>query len=391
MNKIVYSVVVTLLVVILGGCTLEVQNAIVEPEPQQIHLSATLSAPNQNGTNPDFVTDEFGVVPSESSGEFSAILDLESNQLLDISLNVFGISIAELRNFGPNATPFHIHLPNSGNQGDFGFNVIDLLFDAEEGSLVDTENGFSFTRASHSILAGAQGKYEGAGVYPGDDVIAELLQNGFPFILVHSSKDIFTNTNGKFPNGDPVPVGFPFGELRGEISVDGAAGTDKIEESEVQQIQGESGEEDVQLVTATATAEIVQDGRVLMHARNNRWIFDSVPPLGGPNEEVNPLDGILTALISCGMFIYEAVGIEEGIEINNLSATVQGELDGRGVTGAPVNPRIRTFHITMNADGPTPDEAMMMAEAFSTRCPIYTTLARSADINVINVFARGRT
>ena len=56
----------------------------------------------------------------------------------------------------------------------------------------------------------------------------------------------------------------------------------------------------------------------------------SVPPIGGPNEEVNPLDGMLAALIACSMYIYEAVGIEQDIAIGSLSATVQGEINGRG-------------------------------------------------------------
>ena len=144
-------------------------------------------------------------------------------------------------------------------------------------------------------------------------------------------------------------------------------------------------DEDLKLATARVTADLVRPGRVLMSARGNHWVYDSVPPINGPNEEVNPLDGMLAALISCGMYIYEAVGIEEGIETNNLSATVTGEIDGRGVAGFDVNPRVRAFHVVMNVDGPTAKEAAMMAEAFSTRCPIYTTLALSADIDIVNV------
>ncbi len=143
-------------------------------------------------------------------------------------------------------------------------------------------------------------------------------------------------------------------------------------------------EEDLQLVTATVKADLVRPGRVLMSARGNHWVYDSVPPLNGPNEEVNPLDGMLAAVIACGMYIYEAVGIEEGITTDNLSATAQGQLDGRGVAGANVNPRLRAFDITINVDGPTAEEAAMMAAAFSERCPIYTTLALSAPITVTN-------
>ncbi len=157
-----------------------------------------------------------------------------------------------------------------------------------------------------------------------------------------------------------------------------------MEESEAEEAKPEA-EEELQLATAKVAVDLVQPGRVLMSARGNHWIYDSVPPINGPNEEVNPLDGMLTALIACGMYIYEAVGIEEGITTDNLSATVQGQLDARGVAGANVNPRVRAFDVTMNVDGPTPDEAVMMAEAFSQRCPIYTTLALSAPISITNV------
>ncbi|MCB0144343.1 MAG: OsmC family protein, partial [Caldilineaceae bacterium] len=143
-----------------------------------------------------------------------------------------------------------------------------------------------------------------------------------------------------------------------------------VASGEAASARGQEDDEEVQLVTARATADLVRPGRVLISARGNHYIYDSVPPINGPNEEVNPLDGMLSALIACGMYIYEAVGIEQEIETSNLSATVQGEIDPRGVAGAPVNPRVRAFHVTMNVDGPTPEEAAMMAAAFSQRCPI---------------------
>ena len=152
-------------------------------------------------------------------------------------------------------------------------------------------------------------------------------------------------------------------------------------------VPNQESDEDLQLITAVATVDLVRPGRVLVSARGNHFIYDSVPPINGPNEEVNPLDGMLTALIACGMYIYEAVGIEQEIVVARLSASVEGELDGRGVAGAAVNPRVRAFNITMNVDGPTPEEALAMAEAFSQRCPIYTTLALSAPITIVNVVA----
>lgn len=158
------------------------------------------------------------------------------------------------------------------------------------------------------------------------------------------------------------------------------------DEAETTEAEAEAAEElEPVLVTATVKADLVRPGRVLMSARGNHWIYDSVPPINGPNEAVNPLDGLLGALISCGMYIYEAVAAENLIALDHISARATGELDPRGVAGAAVNPRIRAFHVTMIVEGPTADEALMMAEAFSRRCPIYTTLARSAPISVTNV------
>jgi len=159
------------------------------------------------------------------------------------------------------------------------------------------------------------------------------------------------------------------------------------EEQGMNEVEMETETElETELVTARAYADLVRPGRVLMSARGNHWIYDSPASIGGPNEAVNPIDGILGGLISCGMYIYEAVAIEQRIPLNHLSATASAELDPRGLAGtANVNPRLRAFHVTVNVEGPNVEQAAMMAEAFSKRCPIHTTLARSAPITVTNV------
>ncbi|MFZ1752439.1 MAG: hypothetical protein WAU10_01800, partial [Caldilineaceae bacterium] len=65
----------------------------------------------------------------------------------------------------------------------------------------------------------------------------------------------------------------------------------------------QADEEDVTLATAKASVEMVQDGRAIVLARGNRILVDSVPPLGGPNEEMNPFDLLLGALGTCGAFV----------------------------------------------------------------------------------------
>lgn len=140
------------------------------------------------------------------------------------------------------------------------------------------------------------------------------------------------------------------------------------------------------LSTASATARISnQPGRAIVSARGNHFVVDSVPPLGGPNEERNPLDLALGALATCGTFIYETAAQEMGIELTDIAATVEGEFDARGVKDGSVNPRIQAFRVKMELSGATAEEAEKLSEEFQARCPIYTTLSRSAPIEIQNV------
>ena len=187
-----------MLVFLLGTFFMSVSQAAL------YQLSADLRPPNQNGTDPDRITDPQGIVPSSASGAFSAILDTEALTLTDIVLSVEGMTKADLLNFGPNATPFHLHIPNSG-PGSFGFNVVDLSFGPDAGHFITSATGFTYVRGYHSIKGDAQGQFVAAGIFPGDDVIADLLIDE-SFILVHSNKELFTNTvhPPQFPDGFPV-------------------------------------------------------------------------------------------------------------------------------------------------------------------------------------------
>lgn len=44
-------------------------------------------------------------------------------------------------------------------------------------------------------------------------------------------------------------------------------------------------------------------GRSVATSRNHHFIVDSPPPLDGPNEEINPLEVLLSALATCAVFV----------------------------------------------------------------------------------------
>ena len=90
-----------------------------------------------------------------------------------------------------------------------------------------------------------------------------------------------------------------------------------------------------------ATAKVVstlsnQPGRAFVAARGNHFVIDSVPPLEGPNEEVNPFDILLGALGTCGVFIYESAAQELNIPLNSIKATVEGDFMPAGVKDGSV-------------------------------------------------------
>ncbi len=174
-----------------------------------IELRGDLTPANQNGSDPGLVTDPNGIVPTTASGSIEILLDTDTNSL-DFSLNVDGILQSELRSFGPNATPIHLHLAGGGNPGNFGPISVDLSLGADSSNFTDTTTGFEFSRSGVSILLEDQGNVA-LGMHPGNDFIVDALQSGNTFVLVHTTKDIFTNTSG------PAP-GFPFGEIRGNIN-----------------------------------------------------------------------------------------------------------------------------------------------------------------------------
>ena len=120
-------------------------------------------------------------------------------------------------------------------------------------------------------------------------------------------------------------------------------------------------------VTSSLSNEL---GRAIVETRQHHFIIDSPPPLGGPNEELNPLDILLAALATCGTFVIETAAREMKIPIKSVHVDAEGDFD----------PRITEFRIKVNLDGTNPDQTNSLIEQFKARCPVYTTLSRAAPV-----------
>jgi len=122
-------------------------------------------------------------------------------------------------------------------------------------------------------------------------------------------------------------------------------------------------------------------GRAIVETRQHHFIIDSPPPLGGPNEELNPIDILLAALATCGTFVIETAAREMEIPLQSVHVDAEGDFDPRGVKGEPgVDPRVTEFRVKVNLEGTTSEQTNSLIEQFQKRCPVYTTLSRAAPV-----------
>ena len=136
------------------------------------------------------------------------------------------------------------------------------------------------------------------------------------------------------------------------------------------------------MATLSVTSSLSnQMGRAIVETRQHHFIIDSPPPLGGPNEELNPIDILLAALATCGTFVIETAAKEMKIPLESVHVDAEGDFDPRGVKGEPgVDPRITEFRVRVNLEGTTSEQTSSLIEQFKKRCPVYTTLSRAAPV-----------
>lgn len=120
-----------------------------------------------------------------------------------------------------------------------------------------------------------------------------------------------------------------------------------------------------------------------MTARGLHTVVDSPPPLGGPNEAVNPVDLLLGALATCGTFVCETAARERSLDLVDAVVEVEADFDPRGVQGVEgVSPAMQAFRVTLRLTGVSEEDGSVLADAFRQRCPVFTTLEKAAPIEL---------
>ena len=137
------------------------------------------------------------------------------------------------------------------------------------------------------------------------------------------------------------------------------------------------------LATGVVTATLTNvPGRAIVGVRNNNFVVDSPGALGGPNQEINPLDLLLAAQGTCGVFLFEKVALDGGIPLTAASAAIEADFNPQGLRDGSASPHIQVMRVHFEMTGPDSAQAQALVDAWVKRCPIYNTLIRATEIEV---------
>jgi uncharacterized OsmC-like protein len=130
--------------------------------------------------------------------------------------------------------------------------------------------------------------------------------------------------------------------------------------------------------TASVTAELFRFGSANVTVNDRTFVMDSVPPLDGPNEELNPLDMLLGGLASCSTFIYE-----DEAPSANASVSVEADFDPTGVRDLEgPNPRIQNIRVIMQVDEYNEDQAGRVETSIKEQCYLPKILEGTVNFDV---------
>lgn len=125
-------------------------------------------------------------------------------------------------------------------------------------------------------------------------------------------------------------------------------------------------------------------------SRGFTQVIDEPEALGGTNKGPNPVEVLLGALGTCQEIVIVAYAAALGIELDEVSIDVRGEIDLRGlfsVADVPSGFSGITFDANIQARNATPEQLEQLKTLALAHCPVLDTLQRA--IPVRNTYKLG--
>jgi uncharacterized OsmC-like protein len=111
-------------------------------------------------------------------------------------------------------------------------------------------------------------------------------------------------------------------------------------------------------------------------ARKFRVAMDEPESLGGTDRAMNPVELLLSSLGGCIAILVPAFAAEEGLQIDDVSVDMEGDLDPDGFLGkADVRPGFGEIRVQVTVVSPEPEHRVnALIERALERCPVKDTL-----------------
>ncbi|MFO7818807.1 MAG: OsmC family protein [Halanaerobacter sp.] len=128
----------------------------------------------------------------------------------------------------------------------------------------------------------------------------------------------------------------------------------------------------------------LKDGlTVEAESRGHKVLIDEPKELGGTDEGMNPLEMVLSSFGGCLSICASMFAKDCGVELNDFSVDLEGDLDLRGFKGADdVDAGFQDVRFTINIDSDSPQENIEeLVEMIEARCPVSDSLKRNITVN----------
>ena len=140
---------------------------------------------------------------------------------------------------------------------------------------------------------------------------------------------------------------------------------------------------DAPKATAKAASVLAGPGRAICEVRGHRYPLDAPPLIGGPNEEVNPVEAMVAALAACGALFLQHLSQAMGVPLGSVRTEAEGDFDPRGVKGEgpdPILSAVRLRYLVTAGAGTDRKGVERLIEAFRARCPVHRTFSKAVAI-----------
>lgn len=142
------------------------------------------------------------------------------------------------------------------------------------------------------------------------------------------------------------------------------------------------------LTTFKATAKSLPEGlQIETNARGFKILMDEPEDLGGTNEGMNPVEGLLCALGACQAIVAKAFSAANDITFEEFHIELEGDIDPDGFMGlADVRNGFQEIRFAMHFKSNEPkDKLEAYAKFIESRCPVGDNLMNGVKLVLSDV------